>query len=82
MIHFERGAREIELQKRTTDFIRDVVIPYERDPRLTRHGPSADLVNELRLKAREAGLLAFDTLFGGSAHHYRRHAALGGRAHA
>jgi alkylation response protein AidB-like acyl-CoA dehydrogenase len=27
-------------------------------------------------------LLAFDTLFGGSAHHYRRHAILGGRAHA
>jgi alkylation response protein AidB-like acyl-CoA dehydrogenase len=27
-------------------------------------------------------LLAFDTLFGGSAHHYRRHAALGGRTHA
>ena len=26
-------------------------------------------------------LLAFDTLFGGSAHHYRRHASLGGRAH-
>ena len=26
-------------------------------------------------------LLAFDTLFGGSAHHYRRHAILGGRAH-
>ncbi len=25
-------------------------------------------------------LLAFDTLFGGSAHHYRRHAELGGRA--
>lgn len=27
-------------------------------------------------------LLAFETLFGGSAHHYRRHAALGGRAQA
>jgi len=27
-------------------------------------------------------LLAFDTLFGGSNHHYRRHAALGGRSHA
>jgi alkylation response protein AidB-like acyl-CoA dehydrogenase len=26
-------------------------------------------------------LLAFDTLFGGSAHHYRRHASLGGRTH-
>jgi len=26
-------------------------------------------------------LLAFDTLFGGSAHHYRRHATLGGRTH-
>jgi alkylation response protein AidB-like acyl-CoA dehydrogenase len=25
-------------------------------------------------------LLAFDTLFGGTAHHYRRHASLGGRA--
>ena len=25
-------------------------------------------------------LLAFDTMFGGSAHHYRRHAAFGGRA--
>jgi alkylation response protein AidB-like acyl-CoA dehydrogenase len=27
-------------------------------------------------------LLAFDTMFGGSAHHYRRHAALGGRGDA
>ena len=27
-------------------------------------------------------LLAFDTLFGGSAHHYRRHATLGGRTNA
>ena len=27
-------------------------------------------------------LLAFDTLFGGSAHHYRRHAALSGRTQA
>jgi alkylation response protein AidB-like acyl-CoA dehydrogenase len=27
-------------------------------------------------------LLAFDTLFGGTAHHYRRHASLGGRANA
>lgn len=27
-------------------------------------------------------LLAFETLFGGSAHHYRRHAALGGRSQA
>ena len=27
-------------------------------------------------------LLAFETLFGGSAHHYRRHAALGGRGNA
>ena len=26
--------------------------------------------------------IAFDTLFGGSAHHYRRHAALSGRADA
>jgi acyl-CoA dehydrogenase len=38
-------------------FVRDVVIPYERDPRLTSHGPSDELVNEMRDKARAAGVL-------------------------
>jgi len=38
-------------------FVRDVVIPYEKDPRATSHGPTDDLVVELRTLARAAGLM-------------------------
>ncbi|MDP3548619.1 MAG: acyl-CoA dehydrogenase family protein [Phreatobacter sp.] len=38
-------------------FVREIVVPYERDPRLGPHGPSEDLVVELREKARAAGVL-------------------------
>jgi len=38
------------------------------------------VTEELDIGSYFKRLLAFDTLFGGSAHHYRRHAALGGRA--
>lgn len=38
-------------------FVRTEVIPYERDPRLSPHGPANDLVDELRGKARAAGLM-------------------------
>ena len=39
-------------------FVRDVVIPYERDPRARlAHGPSDELVGEMREKARAAGVL-------------------------
>jgi alkylation response protein AidB-like acyl-CoA dehydrogenase len=43
------------------------------------HG-AMGVTEELDIGAYFKRLLAFDTLFGGSAHHYRRHAALGGRA--
>lgn len=42
---------------RVETFVRDVVIPYESDARLGPHGPSEDLVTELRAKARAAGVL-------------------------
>jgi acyl-CoA dehydrogenase len=58
MTDFMRGSRELELEARTQKFIRDVVIPYEKDPRLGAHGPSPELVAELRAHARAAGLLA------------------------
>jgi acyl-CoA dehydrogenase len=58
MTNFDRSDREIELEQRTRTFIRDVVIPYERDRRRGPHGPSDELVAELRAKARAAGLLA------------------------
>ena len=43
------------------------------------HG-AMGVTEELDIGSYFKRLLAFDTLFGGIAHHYRRHAALGGRA--
>ena len=57
MVDFTRSPRELELEERTQRFIREVVIPYESDPRLA-HGISDEIVREMRAKARAAGLLA------------------------
>jgi acyl-CoA dehydrogenase len=38
-------------------FVREQVVPYEKDARYIRHGPSAELIGELRERARSAGLL-------------------------
>ena len=40
-------------------FVRETIIPYERDPRIQvhGHGPPEDLVIEMRAKARAAGVL-------------------------
>ena len=46
-----------EIAARVERFVREVVIPYERDPRRDTHGPTDALVRELRGKARAAGLL-------------------------
>lgn len=47
------------LVERVESFVRETVIPYEKDPRnASGHGPSGDLVAELRAHARKAGLLA------------------------
>lgn len=58
MVDFQRGAFELELEARTQKFIRESVIPLERDPRLTRRGPDESLRRELQDKARAVGLLA------------------------
>ena len=52
-------ARAHEIAARVETFVRDVIIPYERDPRIAvhGHGPPEDLVAEMRAKAREAGVL-------------------------
>ena len=57
MIDFTRSARELELEQRTREFIREVVIPYEQHPSL-QHGLDDGLVRELRQKAAAAGLLS------------------------
>ena len=47
-----------ELRERTAGFIRERIIPLERDPRQTRHGPTDDFRRELNALAAAAGLLA------------------------
>jgi acyl-CoA dehydrogenase len=63
LVETGRGAA---LAARVEAFVRNVVIPYENDPRRDRHGPSEELVAELRERAREAGLLTPHILPDGS----------------
>lgn len=46
-----------EIADRVERFVRDEVIPFEKDPRNGAHGPSDELVNELRARAKAAGVL-------------------------
>ena len=46
------------LVERTAAFVRDMIIPLEQDARWGSHGPSSDLVEEMRAAARAAGLIA------------------------
>ena len=46
-----------ELRDRTRSFIRDQIIPFEKDPRQNQHGPAEDLRKELIALARKASLL-------------------------
>lgn len=54
---FQLSPYQRELQERTRRFIADEVIPMERDPRQSSHGPSEELRTALVDKARAAGLL-------------------------
>jgi acyl-CoA dehydrogenase len=60
------AARAAEIAARVEAFVRDVVVPYEKDPRCGDHGPSDELVAELRDKARAAGVLTPHILADGS----------------
>ena len=59
----------LDLRDRTRAFIAEQVIPLERDPRVTVHGPTEDLRRELVARARVAGLL--------TPHASRAHGGLG-----
>ncbi|RYD49276.1 MAG: acyl-CoA dehydrogenase, partial [Sphingomonadales bacterium] len=48
------GLTDSEVGER---FVRETVVPYEQDSRIGAHGPSDDLVQEMRAKARAAGLM-------------------------
>ena len=58
MIDFTLTPELTELAGRTATFVRDVVIPYESDPRQTSHGPAEELRDELVDRARAAGLVS------------------------
>lgn len=58
--------RATEIAAKVEAFVREVVIPYEHDPRLGAHGPSEELVRELRAKARAAGVMTPHILADGS----------------
>ncbi|HET8612413.1 MAG TPA: acyl-CoA dehydrogenase family protein, partial [Sphingomonas sp.] len=53
-VGMERAAA---IAERVEAFVREVVIPYEQDDRRTPHGPTDELVQEMRGKARAAGVL-------------------------
>lgn len=58
-------SRAEAIGARVEAFVRDVVLPYESDPRRNRHGPTDDLADELKALAREAGVLTPHVLPGG-----------------
>jgi acyl-CoA dehydrogenase len=58
VIDFALTPELAELAERTATFVRDVVIPYEADPRQSHHGPSDELRDELVDRARDAGLVS------------------------
>lgn len=60
------SERSRVLAERVESFVRDTVIPYERDARCGPHGPSDDLMREMRAKARAAGVLTPHILPDGS----------------
>jgi acyl-CoA dehydrogenase len=67
VIDFEIPAETAELRDRIRAFVTEKIIPYETDPRLTRHGPNEEMRSEMVELAREAGLLTFQAprRFGG-----------------
>lgn len=63
-----------EIAARVESFVRQVVVPYEGDPRCGAHGPSEELVRELRTKARKAGVMT-PHITGGGRHLSQRETA-------
>ena len=70
MVELAHGAgseRTAEIAATVEAFVREVVIPYEKDTRRDHHGaPLDELVYEMRDKARAAGVLTPHILPDGS----------------
>jgi acyl-CoA dehydrogenase len=58
MIDFSMTDEQKALSENIRQFVIDKIIPFEKDPRCTNHGPSDDLRIELNQLAKDAGFLA------------------------
>ena len=67
MIDFAIPPETAELAQRIRTFVESQIVPFEKDPRLTAHGPTEELRDDMVALAREAGLLTFQApkRFGG-----------------
>tara|TARA_R110000764_G_scaffold239989_1_gene341307 strand:+ start:9065 stop:10255 length:1191 start_codon:yes stop_codon:yes gene_type:complete len=57
--------RALDIANRVETFVRETIAPYEKDTRKTSHGPTDALANEMKAKARDAGVLTPHILEGG-----------------
>jgi acyl-CoA dehydrogenase len=57
--------RAQDIADRVERFVRDRITPFEQDARLGRHGPTDDLVTEIRALARDAAVMTPHILPGG-----------------
>jgi len=78
MIDFGIPDELASLRDEIRQFVIEKIVPYERDPRVTRHGPNEELRTELVGLARQAGLLTFQAprRFGGREPSHREQAVL------
>lgn len=56
-MNHEISAEAREIADKVETFVRDKIFAYEKDPRCEDHGPTDELVQEMRALAREAGVL-------------------------
>ena len=59
------SQRAEDIAARVEKFVRGTIVPYEKDSRRTSHGPTDELVIEMRELARAAGVLTPHILPGG-----------------
>ena len=52
MIDFSLSQEQQDLRERVETFVREKVVPFEKDKRIGFHGPSDELQHELRALAR------------------------------
>lgn len=56
-MNHEISAEAREIADKVEAFVRDKIFAYEKDPRCEDHGPTDELVQEMRVLAKEAGVL-------------------------